>query len=41
LVSHNPGISGLKNGPGSRDGFGIPGLQSLKVTKLKVRTGIF
>ena len=25
LVSHNPGISGLKNGPGSRDpGIAIP-----------------
>jgi len=28
LVSHNPWISGLKNGPGSRD----PGLQSLLMT---------
>ena len=28
LVSHNPGISGLKNGPGSRDS----GLQSLSTT---------
>ena len=32
LVSHNPGISGLKNGPGS----GIPGLQSLIVCRLRI-----
>ena len=33
LVSHNPRISGLKNGPGS----GIPGLQSLPVSQYRYR----
>jgi len=40
LVSHNPGISGLKNGPGSRNfPARIPGLQSLSVNTTGVRTG--
>ena len=38
LVSHNPGISGLKNGPGS----GIPGLQSLLAkSKLSCMNNMF
>jgi len=32
LVSHNPGISGLKKRSGI-PGFGIPGLQSLQLTR--------
>ena len=38
LVSHNPGISGLKNGPGSRDpGIRDPGIAIPSLTTSEIK----
>ena len=47
LVSHNPGISGLKNGPGSRDpgirdpGIAIPNYNNFYQTKITTNSSAF